>query len=326
MRNLLTIRNATSLHSQNITKQAKAIQRPEGCGTSCIDLGIFLNPNGDFGVSPLTFKGGQCYCIDSPNAASFLFAEGLTVEGYGVNGEYLGKKENAWGGSTGYFKITPSTDVSNVRYIVNYIKLNNPLEDYYGVQGVDWRHIAVFKDWDGTMKSEADIKDLLNRDVTGTIEQLHTFSAKVTVSYDTNDELVPDWNPDPDNLATLNPKKGTFSTKYANAYVTPEGFLQKLQTLTLENGEYSAESKIEVKIDETTGFYPNKVFQMKPNQIFDNNVEEYDFLSGGLSAGAIAGIVIACVVVVGVVVFCIVWFVVLKKGCCGKGGSADAEA
>ena len=63
--------------------------------------------------------------------------------------------------------------------------------------------------------------------------------------------------------------------------------------------------------------------------IFDNSVEEYEFLDGGgLSAGAIAGIVIACVVVVGVVVFCIVWFVVLKKGCCcGKGGkNSDAEA
>ena len=94
-----------------------------------------------------------------------------------------------------------------------------------------------------------------------------------------------------------------------------------------KNGEWNADVKIEAaKVPEN---YPDKIALIQNGAIYSTDDEDFDdFLNGGgLPAGAIAGIVIACVVVVGVVVFCIVWFVVLKKGCCGKGGkNSDAEA
>ena len=320
MRNLLAIRNATRLQKQNITKQVRENLTPEGCqvGGQCIDIGLVAR-EGTFGV--LNTIPAGCYCVNSLDSVSFLFAEGLTVEGFDSDGNQIGPKTNAWGISTSYVKVTVPNTLTNVRYMYNYFDISNPLERY--LPNSDYRHVAVFKEWDGTMKSEADVRDKDKLDLDLTVEQFHAFSSKITVTYETEDTLIPSYDPYPDNLASIDPKKGTFSTKYASAYVMPSDFdLDKV-----ENKKYSAEAKIEVKIDETNGFYPNKIFQMKPNMIFDNDVEEYDFLAGGLSGGAIAGIVIACVVVVAVVVFCIVWFVVLKKGCCcGKGGNNDAEA
>ena len=319
MRNLLAIRNATRLQTQNLTKQTKESIKPADCDdiTKCIDFGDQFSGHGL--VTQISLKKDFCFCIDSRKYVSFLFAPGLTVEGVDSDYNKIGPVQNAWGVSTGYYKITATQDVSKPYFWANEISLGPP--DGLAIPG-DWRHVAVFKDWDGKMKSEVDVKDKDKFDIDVTAEYLYTFAPKVTVSWETEDTLAADAYPPP--KSEVDYKKGTVSAETVKAFVIPGGIGDNI-----ENKKYEGEVSVEIKIDEQPSFYPNKIFQMKPNMIFDDNVEEYEFLdSGGLSGGAIAGIVIACVVVVGVVVFCIVWFVVLKKGCCcGNGGkNSDAEA
>ena len=339
MRNLLAIRNATRLQSQNITKQAKAT-RPDGCGLGngqCIDIpsfGISLTGHGRFkDISSLLggffeLKKGDCFCFDSSDGVSFIFSPNLRVEGNAVGGSYLGPVDHAWGASTGYFKVTLLEDLEpETFYSSNEVKL---LDNILSIPG-DLRNIAIFKDWEGTIKSEVDIqdKDRLQGDLTGEI--VYALAPEVTVSFETDEMVYASW--DGNNVSPgSNQQKGTVTTNRAYGFAAPTDVynaLTKLDPSLVDNKKYEAKASITVTLNDQTPWYPNKIFQMKPNMIFDNSVEEYEFLDGGgLSAGAIAGIVIACAVVVGVVVFCIVWFVVLKKGCCcGKGGkNSDAEA
>ena len=313
MRNLFAIRNLTRVQTQNITKQTKAI-KPDGCGSQCTDYGTVS----DFGEAQIPIIKDQCFCIDSSSHVTFLFAEGLRVEGYGSDGSKLGPVDNAWGVSTGYFKVTPTKTVNNAYYWVNDISLEPPLP----IDG-DWRHIAVFKDFDGKITSEVDIKDKTRLEGDLKAEIVYTIAPTATVTYETDDVFVPSNYYNVQLSPGSNDQKGSLTLEKGRAFVSPTDLYQAYKTQNLgliENKKYEAEASATVTINKKPPFYPNKIFQMKPNQIYTDNVEEYEFLSGGgLSGGAIAGIVISCIVVVGVVVFCIVWFVVLKKGCCCGG-------
>ena len=321
MKNFLSVKRASSLQNTNITKQAKATY-PEGCVYIPTAQGeCQILPFSGTTVGNERFSRGDCFCVDSSSAASFIFGQGLSIEGIGYDGTTLAKRQNAWGGSTGYFKITAEQD-TEVNYIVNAIYIDPESE-------FDSRSIAVLKDWDGKIKYEMDVKTF--QDVTLTEEKIFTGANQVTVSYETDDDS-------PFKLSIENYVLNTQTNQYekhedrpvtSGDFTAQYGFVEfVISSLMEENKKYDQEASVTVKIDKKLPFQPEKIFQVKPNQIFDDSLEEYEFLSsGGLSAGAIAGIVIACVVVVGVIVFCVIWFVVLKKGCCcGGGKNSDAEA
>ena len=105
------------LQNHNITKKTKATA-PEGC-SSCIQLPAYSS----YGTAKMTEK--QCACVDSSYYASFVFGDGLTIEGIGNDGKEIPAKTNAWGGSTGYFKVTATKD-TDVTYLVNYIYVYDP--------------------------------------------------------------------------------------------------------------------------------------------------------------------------------------------------------
>ena len=327
MKNFLSLKRASSLQNTNITKQVKATY-PEGCVENPTAEGEckILQFSGTR-VGSQKFSGGDCFCVDSSSAASFIFGQGLSIEGIGYDGTPLAKRQNAWGGSTGYFKITAEQD-TEVNYIVNAIEIDTETDPT-----IDSRSIAVLKDWDGKIKVELDVQGFVTYNgvrvgVNGemTDETIYTGGQQVTVTYESEDKLFT-------QKIVHNPQTGSYQQSEVEVGTKGEftalfgavGFYFDLEDL--EKKKYDQEASVTIKIDKKLPYQPDKIFQVKPNQIFDDSLEEYDFLAGGLSAGAIAGIVIACVVVVGVIVFCVIWFVVLKKGCCcGGGKNSDAEA
>ena len=313
MKNFLSLKRSLSLQNRNITKQTRdSYPYPEGCGSGSGALCQILPGGQQFDTTKIAKD--ECFCVDSSSYASFVFGKGLTIEGTDRNGESIGKKTNAWGGSTGYFKVTATVD-TEVTYLANYIQVFTDMPENY-----DARQIAVLKDWDGKISYEADFSDENN--VPQTYEMIYTGALEVKVSYETGDEnrVESQFLPDPERK--LNEQKDEVTATF--------GYLQVYPNVDEpEAKKYTADASVTVTLTKKPSYYPEKIFQIKPNMIFDDSLEEYEFLdSGGLSGGAIAGIVIACVVVVGVVVFCVVWFVVLKKPCCcGKGGkNSDAEA
>ena len=309
MQSFLSYKRSVSFpQGNNITKRAEATFPAElkcdGCRIA----------SSDANKGTQEFPDKYCICVDSRNYAFFTFGEGLTIEGADKDGKKFGTSTNAWGGSSGYFKIS-TTKPTEVTYFFQAIYVNDfdiPTAEY------EDRQIFVAKDWEGTIKFVADIEKMDPPTGKYQKETVYVGAKKVTLTYETEADVSVSVDPEPEG--EINTKKGTVSGSLikASPYIKDFG--------NGKEGKFEAEAKLNIKINEKPKFYPDIIFQLKQNQIFDDNLEEYEFLSEeGLSAGAIAGIVIACVVVVGVVVFCIVWFVVLKKSCPCKGGSKDQQ-
>ena len=302
MKNFLSLSRASQLqHHHNITRRAK-INPPEGCD-KCGTLPDLVNI--------ATVKEEDCFCVDSTEYASFVLGEGIEIEGIGADGSKLGPVQNAWGATTGYYKATATKDTT-IAYFVNQIEVyeQNPSTVY--------NQKVVLQDWEGTLNTVVDVKNVETGDITQTADVLYTADLQVTISYDSDSEVSA--NVDGDWKEGL-PKKGSVTGQYVEFSTYPE--VPEPTTV----GKYTSQAKVTVKIDQKPPFYPNTIITLEPNKIYsvDNTNPDNDD-PDGLSAGAIAGIVIACVVVVGVVVFCVVWFVVLKKSC-GKGSkSQNAEA
>ena len=302
MKNFLSLSRASQLqHHHNITRRIK------------VQLQGYINL--------IDITDGDCFCFDSTESASFILGEGIEIEGIGANGKKLGPVQNAWGATTGYFKAKATKDTT-IAYFINQIDVfeQNPYTVY--------NQKVVLQDWEGTLNTVVDVKNVEAGDITQTADVLYTAALQVTVSFDSDS---PDLsaNVDGESQEGLS-KKDSVTGRYVEFSTYPE------VPDNMEAKKYTSQAKVTVKIDKKPPFYPNTIIDaLEPNTIYsaantnpdnnpDNNPDGDD--PDGLSAGAIAGIVIACVVVVGVVVFCVVWFVVLKKSC-GKGSkSPDADA
>ena len=290
-----------ALSMGNITRQIKA-QRPDGCD-SCQEISL---------EQITSAKQGQCFCIELPSEYNYvnyvlIVGDGLTIEGYNTLNNHIGPIENAFGASTGYYKITATKDT--------------PIAYYRGAFSGDEEsnYIVIFKNsWEGTLQSVSDIESWEQKRGTFSQERAIFFSpSEITLQYELKEG---DLSLIVDEQTIRDPQtQGTVSGMHITIGSTP--VFERGQT-----GKFEASVDVTSSVANPPSYYPDKIFQIKPNLIFSAALEDYEFLSdqGGLSGGAIAGIVIACIVVVAVIVFCVVWFVVLKKPC-PCGGKQDGE-
>ena len=312
MKNILSLKRAAHLQNRNITKQAK-VSAPTGCGTpTCPDLYQAQ------GIGDRDIPEGQCICVNSVGYASFIFGEGIEIEGNLADGKQLKPVQNAWGGSNGYFKVTAKQD-THVYYLANYV----PIEESF--EGYTIRQIVALKDWQGTIQSKVDINTVEPYDGSYHIDFLYTGGAAVSVSYESKYDIDVKLYPD---TTTPDENKDTVTGQFVSLSLDPG---ENGDPDPTDNTHEVYDASVTVQIKQRIPNSPEINFELKPNTIFDSSsIQSIDPTPeedpDGLSAGAIAGIVIACVVVVAVVVFCVVWFVVLKKGCCGGGKNAEADA
>ena len=302
MKNFLSQKRALSLN--NATRRVRSA--PSDFCNGCEYLTHYQSNPNDERIPSL--EATKCLCVDNPYQGFIIIGDGLTIEGYGTNGKKLDPVKNAWGASAGTFKISAEKTTE----ITYYIGIDSQEQEPDNI-----RHqiVVLKKNWEGKIRHKYDIStNAINNEG----EALHFVAPnKVTLTYKTDDKA---------NCRDGYNKKftdGTAEGEYLYLSVSPSGYERG------KTGKFEGELEVTSSVPNAPSYYPDKVFEVKPNMIFSAAVPDYEFMEGGgLSGGAIAGIVIACIVVVGVVVFCVVWFVVLKKSCpCGSGGGKEsAEA
>ena len=283
----------------NVTRKYKAV---EGCD-QCKSIHQSLS----------NLKKDDCICYDASDyEAFFVIGNGLEIEGYDSKGNKIGPVQNAWGASTGSYKITLKQD-TDVSFRSSAVSIPP-----FSYEGQIEHYIVVFKkNWEGQIHTTYDV-----RKDGSTIEYEYLYfyapdTSAVKVTYETENNA----NCAVDPSVETSEKADTVSGQWVSLTVA--------NMEADEVGEFTAELDVTSSVTNPPSYYPDKIFEVKRDMIFSAALPDYEFLDvgGGLSGGAIAGIVIACVVVVGVVVFCVVWFVVLKKSCpCGGSGKESAEA
>ena len=326
MKHFLPLKRAASFPIRNISKlEIPQEDVTELCG-KCYALS--QNPDDPYvlGVMPPEqVIVGNCFCHDSTGYASFLFGEGLIVEGILPNGTKLAPVQDAWGISNAFFKVTFTKQTMFTGFI-NYIQL---LEN---VDSESYRTMVFLKNWEGTISTRVDIKTVDPLDKTLDYDILYTLGSNVKTSYKSKNRIRPfNQHIGTETLPDPLPYEDTMNGIFQRVFVTDEDVDYSTQK---DNTQLSLDASVSINITERFDFMPEINYELKPNMIFDNSIQDLypaptppeEDPDDGLSGGAIAGIVIACVVVVAVVVFCVVWFVVLKKGCCGGGKNAEADA
>ena len=184
MKNILSLKRASSLHNRNVTRQTKTT-RPEGCDDCYLDLKPVMGPNGPEQFDHIeNVPDKQCICIDTTGYASFVFGKGIRIEGYYADGKKLDPVDNAWGASNGYFKVS-TTVPTELYYLAFYVEIQESSESFKTKQ------IVALKDWEGTLNSKMDIEtaDPDNFQGSYSIDFLYAGGASMEVTYNSKYDL-----------------------------------------------------------------------------------------------------------------------------------------
>ena len=264
----------------------------------------------------LQLKASDFFCInntvDKYGSKHFwgAFGEGLIFEGLDASGKYFEPVLDAFASTLSLIKVTATVDtnVELFTYIYTFTE-PNVVQDY----------VLVFKEnWQGRIKSKN--KDNIN------------YLTEIAIPNSQNSivTITPEDDATAYYLSLQHDGELGFSGTNREVTISNSFIVSVSHYSTNKDGKYDYYGNVLIKTTAPRwpNIYPNKTILLKDDTIFDATTEDYilpDIDDDGLSAGAIAGIVITVVVVVAVVVFCIVWFVVLKKGCCGKSQKGESS-
>ena len=294
----------------------------------------FITKSGSFDLKP-----DQFVCVDSSDSLFIALGSSLTIEGVVMEDEKektLEPVQNAWGATTGKYKVTASKEET--------INIHFPPQDI----SIDWSEKL----------GQSEYMDIIKKNFTASLNAIHVLSLRksrsmtLTNKYQVfNDDEKYGYNSEGENLLVFNPNSATVTFYYdeneINLETTPafklndKGYNETSgQWIEIDYRPYDDpltfpdDITADTNLDEGVGDYkylvtcdinsesvppnfPDIDIKLTRNTIYSEDTEQYSFMTGGkLSGGEIAAIVIAVVVVVAIIIVLIVCY--CCKLCCFK--------
>ena len=293
-----------------------------------------------------TLKKDEFVCVDCTGSLFIALGSSLTIEGVvreDGQEKYLEPVKNAWGASTGRYKVTATKDETvniylpprsiyfemsqnNVDSEYNELTKKNGTSRYNGIAVLSLRESRGV-----TLTSKVEI---FNNDEefgynidTESMIVFNPNNASVTFHYD-EEEIYIDTQPDfALNDDGSNQTIGQWIVIQYNAYNSPIEFdIEETTNLDDLTGDYKYTVTCDIdSVNSVPDNFPDNDVKLTRNTIFSEDTEQYSFMTGGkLSAGVIAAIVIAVVVVVALIVVLIVCY--CCKCCCFKKDKSSSSS
>ena len=272
---------------------------PEGC-TDVESLHYpFISTEINISTSPI--------CFDVTDTAFFIFGESIIIEGFGNNGYVIGPVQNAWGATTGIFKVTAPKLTTATLLMSSSIEFpeNEDENDEENPLVENHRQILIMKRH-YTGKIASSFFYFNKENIQLNIQHLNILYPNITMKIKPDKKSLFSYDFIYDQFFSGEAtKEQIFKAHYISGYMAP---YKQNSTFMQMTGEFT------VNIPNDNKYFPNKVVELIPNTIYSASTKDYTGLNV-LSDGSIAAIIISVIVVVGCWIFSFVWFVILKKKC-----------
>ena len=283
-------------------------------------------------------KAGEFVCVGAEKTFFVALGDSLRIEGVGSRGNKpnIGPVENAWGATTGQYKITATKDTKvNIFFptrevLTSFIhELPIKVESKDATMRREYNTVLSLRESRGltiTSQIKFDKDESL---VTVKAEELVSFNphnAKIVYHYDEEKVKLNSKPAAKLNADDNNETNSKWITSMAEPLNSPVNF-ERPQDFRWDDVDDKYTYIITCDIDSTSvpDYFPDIDVNLSENTIFSDESEAYSFMTGGkLSAGVIAAIVIAVVVVVALIVILIVCY--CCKCCCFKKDKSSSSS
>ena len=298
-------------------------------------------------------NANEVFCVDARNTVFVALGDSLRIEGQSQSDRTpIPAVENAWAGTTGYYKITATKSTSLSVYLLKNIDLDpeGDMEDRLDLNipivniGISYH---TLKHYVLSLRESRGL--IVTAEYTLQLENPYTYdweeetlwifnpnNAKLTFSLD---EEVSELQTEPQ--ATKSGDKYTLTSKNTklqagNGVIDSDTIIEMVTNAAMGRPSVSDDIKgnhkftvhVDIDSDSVPDYFPDKDIELKPNTIYNDDSESYSFMTGGgLSTTTIIIIVVVVVVVVVAIVILILAY--CCHCCCfkkKKGGKSSSSS